>query len=161
MLDNDRKNVAPGEIGEIAIRSEYMSLGYWRNPELTQKAFLPDPAGTSKKIYLTGDLGKRLEDGCLLHLGRKDFQVKIRGYRVELPEIELAVKKLNHVRDVAAMARPDQKGELKIVCYYITDDGKDLSVTEMRRELATGCRITWCPMCSSVWRNFLSRLPAN
>ena len=136
LLDDHRNEVKPGEIGEIAIRSEYMSSGYWRNPELTDRAFLPDPKGTRKKIYLTGDLGRQLADGCLVPLGRKDFQVKIRGYRIELPEVELAIKRLEHVRDVAVMARPDHKGEIKLVAYYQTEHDEDLSVTELRRNLS-------------------------
>jgi acetyltransferase-like isoleucine patch superfamily enzyme/acyl carrier protein len=135
LLDDRRNEVEPGAIGEIAIRSQYMSLGYWRNAELTAKAFLADSSDAKNKIYLTGDLGKRLPDGCLLHLGRKDFQVKIRGYRIELPEVELAIKSLNNIRDVAVMARNDQKGELKLVAYYITQDRVDLNVTETRRLL--------------------------
>ena len=137
LLDENRAEVGPGQIGEIAIRSEFMSLGYWRNPELTEKAFLRDDNGTAKKVYLTGDLGKRLDDGCLIHLGRKDFQVKIRGYRIELPEVEIAFKNFKHIRDVAVAARPDRDGELRLIGYYISDNGKDFSVTELRRELAT------------------------
>jgi amino acid adenylation domain-containing protein len=136
LLDEQHQPVKPGEIGEIAIRSRYMSLGYWRNPEQTNKVFLPDAADPQMKTYLTGDLGAKLADGCLIHKGRKDFQIKIRGYRIELPEVELAVKKLPGVRDTAVMARPDSKGELKLVAYYLTDAPEDLSVTEMRRELA-------------------------
>lgn len=135
LLDETRKPVAPGEVGEIAIRSRYMSLGYWQNPEQTAKVFLPDGADPESKIYLTGDLGRRREDGCLIHLGRKDFQVKIRGYRIELPEVELAIKKLDSIRDVAVMARHDHKDELKLVAYYIVKDGMDPNVTELRRQL--------------------------
>ena len=136
LLNDSHKPVSPGEIGEIAIRSKYMSLGYWRNPEQTAKVFLPDGEDTESRIYLTGDLGRRREDGCLLHLGRKDFQVKIRGYRIELPEVELAMKQLDGIRDVAVMARPDNQGELKLVAYYLTYRTDELSVTELRRGLA-------------------------
>lgn len=136
LLDENHKEVANGEAGEIAIRSEYMSLGYWRNPELTEKAFLPDPNGTQKKIYLTGDLGRRVDDGCLIHLGRKDFQVKIRGYRVELPEVEFAFKQLDNIRDVSVMVRTDKNDDPKLVAYYVSEQNRDLSVTELRLKLA-------------------------
>jgi amino acid adenylation domain-containing protein len=135
LLDENRNEAPAGEVGEIAIRSEFMSLGYWRNPELTNKVFIEEKEG-AKKIYLTGDLGKRLDDGCLIHMGRKDFQVKIRGYRIELPEVECALKELDHISDVAVMARPDRRDELKLVAYYISDDGRELNVTELRRKLA-------------------------
>jgi len=135
LLDEERHEVVSGRIGEIAVCSDYMSLGYWRNPELTGRVFITDPRGTGKKVYLTGDLGRRLDDGCLLHLGRKDFQVKIRGYRIELTEVEFAFKQLDNVRDVAVTARPDHKGDLKLVAYYISDRG-DLNVSALRRQLA-------------------------
>jgi amino acid adenylation domain-containing protein len=135
LLDENRKEVPAGQVGEIAIRSEFMSLGYWRNPELTNKAFVGEKE-SAKKVYLTGDLGKRIDDGCLIHMGRKDFQVKIRGYRIELPEVECALKELDHISDVAVMARPDRRDELKLVAYYISDDNRELSVTELRRKLA-------------------------
>jgi amino acid adenylation domain-containing protein len=136
LLDPNGQPVVPGESGEIVIRSDYMSLGYWRNPELTKQVFLDDPEGTTKKLYRTGDLGMRLEDGCLIHLGRRDHQVKVRGYRIELTEVEWTLKGIDHVLDVVVMSRPDKKGELRLVAYYVSDRGQDLSVAEMRRQLA-------------------------
>lgn len=49
--------------GEIAIRTAYHTLGYWRRPELTQAVFLPDPEGGNRRIYRTGDLGLLRSDG--------------------------------------------------------------------------------------------------
>ena len=74
-----------GEIGEIAVRSDYLASGYWRRPELTKARFTPAPDDETQRIYLTGDLGHIEPDGCLKHLGRKDFQVKVRGNRVDVP----------------------------------------------------------------------------
>ena len=87
LLLNDA-GVATAVYGEIAIRSPYIALGYWRQPERTHAVFLPDPSGGDRRIYRTGDLGRMLPDGSLEFVGRKDFQMKIRGYRVELGEIE-------------------------------------------------------------------------
>ena len=88
LLDDAGEPVGVNEIGQIAVRSAYLSAGYWRQPELTRQAFLPDPEGGDRRIYLTGDLGMMEPDGCLIHAGRKDFQVKVRGHRVEVSEIE-------------------------------------------------------------------------
>ena len=67
------------QIGEIAVKSPYLALGYWRRPELTRTKFLADPKGGNARIYLTGDLGYMLPDGCLVHVGRKDFSEKNQG----------------------------------------------------------------------------------
>ena len=83
LLDEDGKAVGINQIGEIAVKSRYLSPGYWRRPDLTQVSFLPDPDGGEQRIYLTGDLGRMLPDGCLELLGRKDFQVKVRGTRLK------------------------------------------------------------------------------
>jgi non-ribosomal peptide synthetase component F len=80
LLDADGKAPGLNQVGEIAIRSRYLSPGYWRRTDLTEAAFLPDPEGGDSRIFRTGDLGSMLSDGCLVHRGRKDSHVKIRGY---------------------------------------------------------------------------------
>jgi len=89
--------------GEIGIRSRYVSVGYWRDPELNARKFRDEADGT--RIYLTGDLARRLPDGSLCYLGRADRQVKIRGYRVELGEIEAALHADPSVAQAVAVAR--------------------------------------------------------
>ena len=41
VLDKSRKEVSPGEVGEIAVRSQFISLGYWQRPELTAASVAP------------------------------------------------------------------------------------------------------------------------
>jgi len=135
MLNDDAEEVAPGEVGEISVRSPYLSPGYWRKPERTQAAFLPDPEGGVKRIYRTGDLGRMLPDGCLVHLGRKDFQIKIRGYRIELGEVEAAMLNHDKIKDAAAWGHEDQSGDKRLVG-YLAPAGKQLpSVKELRQFL--------------------------
>ena len=86
LTQRDGREVSPGDVGEIAVKSKYLAHAYWKNPELTRAKFLPDPNGGQERTYLTGDLGQILPDGLLVHLGRKDLMVKIRGYRVEIAE---------------------------------------------------------------------------
>ena len=58
LLDESGERVGFNTIGEIVIKSRYLSPGYWRRPDLTQAAFLPDPSGGDEHIYPTGDLGR-------------------------------------------------------------------------------------------------------
>ncbi len=80
ILDGGGRPVAPGSDGQIVVRSEFLSPGYWRDPERTGAVFLADPAGGARRIYLTGDVGTMLPDGRLLQLGRTDLLTKIRGH---------------------------------------------------------------------------------
>jgi non-ribosomal peptide synthetase component F len=82
LLDDDGREVEANQVGEIAIKGRIHD-GYWRKPDLTGVKFLADQRGGDERVYLTGDLGRTLPNGFLIHLGRKDFMVKIRGYRVE------------------------------------------------------------------------------
>ena len=135
LLDEAGKEVGPGDIGEIAVKSPYLVPGYWRRPDLTQAAFLPDPAGGSARIYRTGDLGRMRSDSCLEHLGRKDFQVKIRGHRIEVTEIESAL--LDHVaiKEALVTAREDQSGDTALVAYTVPAQMRAPTATELRRFL--------------------------
>jgi len=117
LLDGERRPVGPGRTGEIAVRSRFMSQGYWRRPELTKASFVTDPEDERLRVYLTGDLGRMADDGCLTHLGRKDSQVKVRGYRVEASEIEVALMNLEAVSEAVVMARQDEKGENRLSAY--------------------------------------------
>ena len=94
--------------GEIAIRSEFLALGYWRDPERTAERFVRDAKG--RRLYRTGDLGRLLPDGRLVYLGRRDSQIKVRGYRVELGEVQAHLEALPGVARAVAVAREDAAG---------------------------------------------------
>jgi acyl carrier protein len=135
LLDDSGAKVA-GDEGEIAVRTRYVSPGYWRRPDLTAESFDDDPADEKGKIYRTGDLGRMLPDGCLLHLGRKDFFVKIRGYRVELEEIEMTLMEFPGIKDVVVTALNNDSGNERLVAYIVPKRAPGPNVSEMRRFLA-------------------------
>jgi sugar O-acyltransferase (sialic acid O-acetyltransferase NeuD family) len=118
ILDDRRQPVAAGEIGEIAIRSDYMAAGYWNDPVQTREKFV-QIGGDRRPVYLTGDLGKLGPDGCLTHLGRGDFQIKLRGCRVEVAEIEHLLDTVPGVADSAAWVAKNRAGEEQLVGYVV------------------------------------------
>lgn len=119
LVDDTGREVEPGQVGEMWIRSEYLALGYWQNHSKTAAAFIQDPEGSTRRIYRSGDLGKLLSDGRLVHQGRKDFQVKIRGFRVELPEIERALLDHETVKEAVVVGKEDTSGEQSLVAYIV------------------------------------------
>ena len=135
LLDDQGKEVGFNQIGEIALKSPHLALGYWRKPDLTQAMFLPDTKGGDQRIYLTGDLGCMLSDGCLVTQGRKDFQVKIRGYRVEVVEIESALLNLDSVRDAAVVARETPLGNQGLLAYIVPAQRSAPTIGELRNLL--------------------------
>ncbi len=131
LLDDEGKE-AVGNEGEIAVKTRYLSPGYWRGSDLTDAVFLPDPSGGDERIYRTGDMGRMLPDGCLLHLGRKDFQVKIRGYRIEVDEIEMALVESPALKEAVVVAREDNLGDVRLVAYCVPSGKTTPNTGELR-----------------------------
>ncbi|WP_306352306.1 non-ribosomal peptide synthetase [Flavobacterium sp. '19STA2R22 D10 B1'] len=92
ILGEDDKQMRIYEEGEIVFKSEYLSLGYLNRPELTEKVFI-ESRELGGRIYKSGDIGRRLANGEIEFISRKDTQVKLNGLRIELAEIEYQLEK--------------------------------------------------------------------
>ncbi|WP_405410867.1 non-ribosomal peptide synthetase [Maribacter sp. Asnod1-A12] len=121
ILDTHGNPVSRGEVGELAIGGDGVTLGYLGQEDFTNERFVNDTysAIDETKMYLSGDLGRLLPNGQIECLGRKDGQVKVRGHRIELGEIEHALHKL---KGVAAAATDVRNNALKA---YIVYNGND------------------------------------
>ncbi|MBI5164777.1 MAG: amino acid adenylation domain-containing protein [Magnetospirillum sp.] len=95
----------PGEVGRLMITGSQLAHGYWRNGEITAKAFRPNPfkRDLGTPMYDTGDLAVADAAGVLTWIGRSDSQVKVRGYRVELGEIEVVLRSAPEVHDAVVV----------------------------------------------------------
>ncbi len=140
LLDESRQPVGPGQVGEIAVKSRYVALGYWQQPVLTQTHFLPDSTDPQQRTYLTGDLGFWREDGALVHLGRTDFQLKVRGNRVDIGDIEAALLSLGWVKQAAVTSQQHGEDETALVAYLVAQetnpDKPTPTVSQVRTALA-------------------------
>lgn len=81
LLDDKGRDVAPGEIGELAVRGPNVMKGYWNRPEETAAAV---PDGWLR----TGDLARADEDGYLYIVDRKKDMIIRGGYNVYPREVE-------------------------------------------------------------------------
>lgn len=140
ILDEQRRAVVPGEVGDLYIRGVGVSPGYWGDLEKTRSVFLPYPggAGPHDRIYKTGDLARRGADGLGYFVGRADTQIKSRGYRIELGEIEAALNSLPGLRESAVVAIPSEGFEGWLICcaYAPAPDNGVSSPEGVRRGLA-------------------------
>ena len=136
LLDESGREVGTGEVGEICVKSRYISLGYWRDLERTKALFSPDPQGGDARIYRTGDLGVRDRNGCLTHVGRDDFQMKIRGFRVDAAEIEAALRAIDGISDTVVVGRADDHEEMRLIAYFVPASHPVITVTKIRKHLA-------------------------
>lgn len=135
ILNEAGQPVAPGTMGEIAVRSHYLALEYLNRPQLTSKMFLPDPNGSRKRIYRTGDLGRLDKNGALVHLGRKDSQIKIRGQRVEITGVETALNQLAYIKESVVVGKDDGMGGKTLTACIVPHSDTTPSITEIRHAL--------------------------
>ncbi|HSG49666.1 MAG TPA: amino acid adenylation domain-containing protein, partial [Longimicrobiales bacterium] len=108
LLDDEGREVEEGAPGEICIAGPGVARGYLRQQELTDLRFVDDPREPGSRMYRTGDVARRLGDGRLAFIGRRDDQIKVRGHRVEVGEIEAALAAHPAVREaVVGLADPE------------------------------------------------------
>lgn len=124
LLDDEDKLVdknRPNELGEICVSGTAVTMGYFRNAEKTETAFVQNPLNNRylETIYRTGDLGYYSEDGELFFSSRKDFQIKHMGHRIELGEIETYMNAID--------------GLLRSCCIFDTDENKILGFFEVEK----------------------------
>lgn len=114
--------------GEICVRGEGVSLGYYNDPKKTAEVFVQNPAHNLYRdiIYRTGDLGYYNERGELIITGRKDAQIKFKGFRIELGEIEHALLGLEGLENFCIIFHEE---------IILATDNQNITKTEMFKHL--------------------------
>jgi amino acid adenylation domain-containing protein len=134
LLLKDNKLCAIGEVGEIYIKTPFISKGYFADAELTDSVFVQNPlADDADIIYKTGDVGRYRQDRSVEYVGRIDNQVKVNGIRIELGEIEQAMLKHPAVRQAVVIARHNDDASLSLIAYYMLATA--LAVSDLRAHL--------------------------
>lgn len=148
---DDRGNpLPPGHQGEIVARGSNVMMGYWKDPEGTDKVL-------QNGLYRTGDLGKVDEDGFLWVVGRKKDMLKIGGRRVSAKEIEDAILSIGSIHETAVIGVPDEILGEAARAFVVLKNGIELVEHEIRRALQRKLPSYQVPKYFS----FLDGLPKN
>lgn len=118
LREDDTLVEGAGEQGELCFVNDYIR-GYIDLPEQTARAFRPSPFDPSVRLFHTGDMAYRDEEGKYYIAGRIDDMMKIDGNRIEPAEIEAAIKKLTGLEDV--MVRGFQDKSRSYVAAYVIE----------------------------------------
>ncbi|OUM08469.1 non-ribosomal peptide synthetase [Pseudomonas syringae] len=135
IMDARQRLLPVGVPGEICVGGLGVGRGYLNRPELTAERFIADPLRQGGQLYRSGDLGKLLSNGEIVHLGRMDAQVKIRGFRIELGEIEAKLLACEGVHEVRVLARDDAHQGKRLIAYLIPESGAVIEVAHLRKQL--------------------------
>jgi len=111
-------------VGEICITGRYLAKGYWKQDELSAKDFRKNDDGTV--TFHSSDMGYKLPDGCIVHVGRSDAMVKLRGFRIDLGEIENTMMDLKQVKEIAVAVKENPYGTKHLIAYYVERENAEL-----------------------------------
>ncbi|WP_286761494.1 amino acid adenylation domain-containing protein [Salegentibacter sp. UBA1130] len=129
---NDYGKLAPvGINGNIYIGGEGLSVGYYGNPELTNKKYSYHSSIRNRLLFDTGDIGRWNEEGDIILVGRKDNMIKLRGYRIELGEIEVSINNILEVNNSIVVLK---KSKNPLLVAYI-DSSSNFKEQELKKEL--------------------------
>ncbi|WP_460862684.1 non-ribosomal peptide synthetase, partial [Rheinheimera gaetbuli] len=117
LLDEWQQPVPLGVPGEIYVCGAGVSNGYLNRSALTAERFVK-LNGSGPLWYRSGDIARRLENGDVEYLGRRDHQVKIRGHRVELGDISRQLLTYDGIDDAVVLMRGSAGQEPVLTAYY-------------------------------------------
>lgn len=139
ILDENKKQLPDGEIGEILIVGESVADGYINN--LQNNNFI---IYNGKKAYLTGDLGY-IDNGILYYKNRKDKQIKFKGYRIELSDIENNLYSLGYIEKNVVVSKKKNNKVLKIIAFVILKENINKTEKEIEMDLLQKIPQYMCP----------------
>jgi long-chain acyl-CoA synthetase len=125
LLDDDGKEVPPGQSGEIAIKGPQVMAGYWQRPDETAKVMTPDG------YFKTGDVGMVDDNGFFRIVDRKKDMILVSGFNVFPTELEDVVAQIPGVLECACVGVPDAKSGEAVKLVIVKKD-PNLSEADVR-----------------------------
>ena len=101
IIDEDGRELPPGEIGEIVGASRNIMSGYHNRPDATDEAMWTSPTG--RRYMRTGDIGRFDEDGFLILMDRKKDVIISGGFNIYPSDLEDILHTHPHVEDAAVV----------------------------------------------------------
>jgi long-chain acyl-CoA synthetase len=134
LLDENNKEAAIGEPGEICAKGPQVMKGYWQRPDANAAAFTPDG------YFRTGDVGVFDERGFLKIVDRKKDMIIVSGFNVYPNEVETVAAACAGVAECACVGKPDEKTGEAVRLFVSKAPGAKLTEADLlahcRRELA-------------------------
>ncbi|MET7619107.1 (2,3-dihydroxybenzoyl)adenylate synthase [Streptomyces sp. NPDC005408] len=127
IVDDEDREVTPGEPGHLLTRGPYTIRGYWRAPEHNERSFTRDG------FYRTGDIARATPSGHLVVEGRAKDQINRGGEKIAAEEVENVILGHAAVHDVSVVSVPDDYLGERTCAYVILRDGAELRHATLRR----------------------------
>lgn len=147
IVDDEGRELPPGEPGEIVARGPQVMAGYWGKEEESKAAFFGE-------YFRTGDIGIMDEDGFFRIVDRKKEMINVSGLKVYPNEVENVLASHPGVRDVGVVAVADERSAEAVKAYVVKKDEK-----LGEQELIAFCRERLAPYKVPKYLEFRDELP--
>jgi crotonobetaine/carnitine-CoA ligase len=148
VVDDEHRDVAVNEVGELIIKTPIVMKGYFRDEEQTKAAFRDG-------WFYSGDLVRRDEDGFYFYVSRKKDIIRRRGENIAGAELDRVIGSHPAVEAAAAIATPSELGEDEILAVVVTKSGAQVSA----QDIADWCRKHLAPQKVPRFVTFVPSLP--
>ncbi|MFQ6101148.1 MAG: class I adenylate-forming enzyme family protein [Anaerolineae bacterium] len=125
IVDEQRRELPRGRVGELVCRSDSVMLGYYRAPEMTAEVMDEDG------WYYTGDLAMIDGEGYLRIVGRKKDMIIRGGQNIYPAEIESYLTSHPKIREVAVVGVPSAVGGESAWAFVILENGAEMTAQEV------------------------------
>jgi fatty-acyl-CoA synthase len=130
VVDDNLKDVGPGEIGEVVHRSPQLMQGYFQDDARTLAAF-------EGGWFHSGDLATIDDEGFITIVDRKKDMIKTGGENVASREVEEAIYKLSEVSEVAVVGVPHPRWVEAVLAVIVPKAGSNLSEAQVLKHCQT------------------------
>jgi long-chain acyl-CoA synthetase len=124
VFDNDDRELAPFQVGEIVMRGANLMKGYYRNEAATREAF-------RSGWFHTGDLGYRDDEGFYYVVDRKSDMIIRGGENIYPREIDEVLYEHPEVKDAATVGVPDELYGEEVKSFVVLRDGQQATAEEI------------------------------
>jgi acyl-coenzyme A synthetase/AMP-(fatty) acid ligase len=151
IVDEDGRDVPPGEVGNLLVKGESSAQFYLHQFERSRRTFLGEWVFTGDKYYMD-------EDGYCWHAGRSDDMLKVGGIWVSPVEVESALISHPDVLECAVVGHPDTANLIKPKAFVVLKEGRTPS-PELAAALIDHCRSLIADYKRPRWIEFVVELP--
>lgn len=132
LLGADGHPVDDGEMGILYVRGPHIMLGYWNNPEQTEK-MLKSGELPGERVLCTHDWFKKDANDLLYFIGRSDDIIKTRGEKVSPIEVENVLLGIDGITEAAVIGLPDEMLGESVNAYISLENDSSLIEREIRK----------------------------
>lgn len=125
LVDDEGREVSPGEVGELTCRGPYTLRGYYGVPEYNAKQF------TADGFYCSGDLMRRHPSGNYVVEGRKKDLINRGGEKISCEEVENLILSHPAVQNAACVPVPDDNLGEKMCACVVLKNKSSLTLPEL------------------------------